>query len=161
VRLPGIRRYVQNFPLGADSTWDGIAESSFDDTSAMKALAHSPEYAAVLADEPNFLEREAMASIITEERMIKDGPASGAKAIAWARRDGKVSVEEFFREWFEQGKRTAHGQGVVRYVQCPVRRAVYDSGRTPAYDGVEMMWLSSAAERPSGWALMGERVPLA
>lgn len=161
VRLPGIRRYVQNFPLGADSVWDGIAESSFDDTSAMKALAHSPEYAAVLADEPNFLEREAMASIITEERMIKDGPASGAKAIAWARRDGKVSVEEFFREWFEQGKRTAHGPGVVRYVQCPVRRAVYDSGRTPAYDGVEMMWLRSAAERPSGWALMGERVPLA
>jgi uncharacterized protein (TIGR02118 family) len=65
VGLPGIRRYVQNFPLEADSAWDGIAESSFDDTSAMKALAHS-EYAAVLADEPNFLEREAMASIITE-----------------------------------------------------------------------------------------------
>ena len=38
VRLPGIRRYVQNFPLEADSAWDGIAESSFDDTAAMKAL---------------------------------------------------------------------------------------------------------------------------
>jgi hypothetical protein len=47
-------------------------------------------------------------------------------------------VEEFFREWFEQGKRTAHGPGVA-LCSRPVRRAVYDSGRTLAYDGVEMM----------------------
>src|SRR5512145_1824762 len=83
VRLPGIRRYVQNFPLEASSAWDGVAESSFDDTAAMKALARSPEYAAVLADEPNFIERGTMASVITEERVVRDGPAAGTKAIAW------------------------------------------------------------------------------
>jgi uncharacterized protein (TIGR02118 family) len=158
VRLPGIRRYVQNFPLEADSAWDGIAESSFDDTAAMKSLARSPEYAAVLADEPNFLEREAMVSVITEERVVKDGPAGGAKAIAWTRRGADVPLDKFFEEWIEQGRRTASGPAVLRYVQCQPRRAAYDSGRTPAYDGVEMMWLRSAAERPSGWALMGERV---
>ena len=57
---------------------------------AMKASPTAPVRRGA-RHEPNFLEREAMASIITEERMIKDGPASGAKAIAWARRGGKVS----------------------------------------------------------------------
>lgn len=160
VRLPGIRRYVQNFPLEASNAWDGIAESSFDDTAAMKALARSPEYAAVLADEPNFLERGAMASIITEERVVKDGPAAGTKAIAWARRGADVPPDRFFEEWIEQGRRKARAPAVLRYVQCQPRRSVYDSGRAPLYDGVEMMWLRSAAERAPGWTLMGERVLL-
>jgi len=161
VRLPGIRRYVQNFPLDAQGAWDGIAESSFDDTAAMKTLARSPEYAAVLADEPNFLEREAMASIITEERVVKDGPASGAKAVAWARRRPDVPLDRFFDQWIEEGKQRASAPAVLRYVQCQPRRSAYDSGRAPLYDGIEMMWLRSAADCPAGWTLMGERVPLA
>ena len=56
-RLPGIRRYVQSHVLLAsyrksEPPFDAVAESSFDDTQAMKSLAASPEYAAVLADEP-------------------------------------------------------------------------------------------------------------
>jgi hypothetical protein len=160
VRLPGIRRYVQNFPLEPGAAWDGIAESSFDDTAAMKALARSPEYAAVLADEPNFLERGAMASVITEERAVKDGPAGGAKAIAWTRRGDDVPLDKFLEEWIEQGRWRAGGPAVLRYVQCQPRRSAYDSGRAPLYDGIDMMWLGSPAGRPAGWTLMGERVLL-
>jgi len=39
VRLPGIRGYVQNFPMSPEASYDAIAESSFEDTAAMKALA--------------------------------------------------------------------------------------------------------------------------
>jgi len=58
-RLPGLRGYVQNHVLPSsyrksEPAYDAVAESSFDDTQAMKALAGSPAYAAVLADEPNF-----------------------------------------------------------------------------------------------------------
>jgi uncharacterized protein (TIGR02118 family) len=42
--LPGIRRYVQNTPLPSayrkgEPPFDAVAESSFDDTQAMKSLA--------------------------------------------------------------------------------------------------------------------------
>jgi uncharacterized protein (TIGR02118 family) len=157
VRLPGIRRYVQNYPLASayrsgEPAFDGVAESSFDDTQAMKALARTPEYAAVLADEPNFIDRTSMGSIITEERVLKDGaaPAGSAKYIAFVKREAGTPIDEFFRDWLERGALFARGAAVRRYAQCPTRRAVYDSGRTPAYDGVEMTWYD--APQPPGVA---------
>ena len=62
-----------------EPVYDGVAESYFDDTQAMKALAKMPEYAAVLADEPNFIDGPSMASIITDEYVIKDAPASAER----------------------------------------------------------------------------------
>ena len=83
-RLPGIRRYVQSHVLLAsyrksEPPFDAVAESSFDDTQAMKSLAASPEYAAVLADEPNFIDRSSLQSFVTDEHVITDlpAPASG------------------------------------------------------------------------------------
>ena len=80
VRLPGIRRYIQSPVLASayrkgEPVCDAVAESYFDDTQAMKALSKMPEYAKVLADEPNFIEGPSMASIITDEYVIKDAPA--------------------------------------------------------------------------------------
>jgi len=157
VRLPGIRRYVQNYPLesayrGGEPAFDAVAESSFDDTQAMKALGRTPEYAAVLADEPNFIDRTGMGSIITEERVLKDGaaPAGGVKYIAFVKREAGTPIDEFFRDWLERGMLFARAAAVRRYVQCPTRRAVYESGRTPAYDGVEMTWYD--APQPPGVA---------
>jgi uncharacterized protein (TIGR02118 family) len=144
-RLPGIRRYVQNAPLaaayaGTEPPFDAIAESSFDDTQAMKALAHTPDYAAVLADEPNFIDAASMGSIITEERVIKDGPAAGAKKIRLVARRAQVPVDEFFGRFLEHGAQCAQAAQVRRYVQCHCRRSIYDSGRTPAFDGAAMSW---------------------
>jgi uncharacterized protein (TIGR02118 family) len=152
VKLPGIRRYVQNHALPAQSggdepAFDAVAESSFDDTQAMKALAQTPEYAAVLADEPNFIDRSTMGSIITDEHVIKDGPlpAHAVKSIAFVTRKAGMPIDEFFRYWREvHGPRVAGLPGVRRYVQCHTRRSIYDSGRTPAYDGAAMAWLEGA-----------------
>lgn len=164
VRLPGLRRYVQNYPLEDDPVFDAVAESSFDDTQAMKHLASTPFYAEVLADEPKFIDAASMGSIITEERVLKDGspPPGAVKHLAFVKRDGGTPVEDFFRRWREDGERLARDAAVRCYAQCCCRRAIYDSGRTPAYDGVAMAWLDRGAAAPPGAAsfAVGERVVL-
>jgi len=147
-RLPGIRRYVQNYPLpGAyrkgEPKFDAVAESSFDDTQAMKTLAKTPEYAAVNGDEVNFIDRSSMGSIITEEHVLKDGPvaAEGVKSIDFVTHKEAMPIDEFFRYWRAQhGPLMLEAPAVRRYVQSHTRRSIYASGRAPAYDGVAMSW---------------------
>ncbi len=73
--VPGGRRYVQSHPLmssyqkGRTPLWDGVAEVWFDSNEAMRSNASTPQYKAVLADEPNFLAENAK-FIITTERVI-------------------------------------------------------------------------------------------
>ena len=159
VRLPGIRRYVQNYPLG-EAPFDAIAESSFDDTQAMKTLARTPQYAEVLADEPRFIDRPTMGSIITEEHVLKDGPASAHKALSFIKRKADVAIDDFFRSLLDEGRRAAGAPGVVRYAQCHTRRSAYESGRTPVYDAVTMTWFASAPPAVPGAIAVTERAVL-
>jgi len=150
-RLPGIRRYVQNSPVDADAPlYDAVAESSFDDTQAMKALARTPEYAAVLEDEPRFIDRASMGSLLTEEHVLKDRvpSATALKVIEFVKRPAGAPVDEFFRALLDKGQRIAAAPGIVRYAQCHARRAIYESGREPAYDAVAMTWRERGAEAP-------------
>jgi len=150
-RLPGIRRYVQNATLASayrkgEPAFDAVAESSFDDTQAMKTLAGTPEYAAVLADEPGFIDRSTMGSIITEEHVVKDGlpPAQAVKSIDFVTRKAQMPIEDFFGYWRDtHGPLMAAAPAVRRYVQSHTRRSIYASGRAPAYDGVAMSWFDS------------------
>ena len=159
VRLPGIRRYVQNYPLG-DAPFDAIAESSFDDTQAMKTLARTPQYAEVLEDEPRFIDRPTMGSIITEEHVLKDGAASAHKTMLFIKRKADVPIDDFFRALLEDGGRAARADGVVRYAQCHTRRSAYDSGRTPAYDAVTTAWFACPPADTAGAIAVTERVVL-
>ena len=151
VQLPGLRRYVQNYPLesaylAGALAFDAVAESSFDDTQAMKALAPTPQYQAVLADEPGFIDRSSMGTIITEEHVLKNGggPATGVKAIGFLKRRAGAPLDEFFAGLLDEGARLAKARAVRRYVQSHTRRSAYESGRTPAFDAVEMIWLDGA-----------------
>src|SRR3989338_2428999 len=108
VRLRGVRRYVQSHTLpGAyrrgEPVYDGIAEIWFDDTQAMRALAGTPAYAAVQADEAKFIERATMGLIITEEHVIKDGPvpAAGVKNVEFLTHRPDLTIEAFQRYWRE------------------------------------------------------------
>jgi uncharacterized protein (TIGR02118 family) len=150
VRLPGIRGYIQSHVLASgyrkgEPVYDGVAETYFDDTQAMKALARMPEYAAVLADEPNFIDGANMASIITDEYVIKDGTVSenAVKRIDFVNRKTGMSVDDFQKHWREtHGPLCRAAQATRRYVQNPTRRAIYDSGGTPPFDGVAMAWFN-------------------
>ena len=148
VKLPGIRRYVQSHTLRSayregEPVYDGIAEVWFDDTGAMRALAGTPAYAAVEADEARFIERATMGLIITEEHVIKDGqvPADGVKKVEFVTRKAGMPVDRFQPYWSRvHGPLAALIPGVRRYVQCHTRRSAYEAGRAPLYDGVAVTW---------------------
>lgn len=151
VRLPGIRRYVQSHVLPTayrrgEPVYDGVAESYFDSTQAMKELSKTSFYEAVLADEPNFIDRPSMNSIITDEIVVKDAapPKDALKTIDLVNRKAGMSVDEFQKYWRDtHGPLCQAASAMRRYVQNHTRRAIYDSGRTPPYDGAAMAWFDS------------------
>src|SRR5207244_2545874 len=153
VKMPGIRRYVQSHTLlsgyrKGELAYDGVAEVWFDDTQAMRALVGTKEYAAVRADEPNFIDLSAMGSIITEEHVIKDGPIppDGVKNIEFVTHKPGMSIEAFQKHWREiHGPLGASIPVVKRYVQSHTRLSIYKNGKTPAYDGGELTWFHDTA----------------
>ena len=148
VRLPGVRRYVQSHTLLAgyrkgEPIYDGIAELWFEDTKALAALRGTNEIAAVEADEAVFIDRGTMRLILTDEHVIKDGPAppGGAKNVEFVTRKPGLGVHDFQRYWREvHGPLAAQIPMIRRYVQSHTRAAAYERGRTPAYDGVAITW---------------------
>jgi len=151
VKLPGIKRYKQSHVLTSayrkgEPAYDAVAESYFESTQAMKDLARTPFYAAVLADEPNFIDRASMSSIITDEYVVKNAPPprDGLKTIDLVNRKAGMAVEEFQKYWREtHGPLCQAATAMRRYVQNHTRRAIYDSGRTPPFDGAAMAWFDS------------------
>lgn len=148
LKMPGLRRYVQSHTLPSgyrkgEPLYDGIAELWFDDTQAMRALAQTPEYGAVEADQRNFIDLPTMASIITAEHVIKEGPTApgGVKNVEFVTHKPDMSIDAFQRYWREvHGPLAAAIPVLRRYVQSHTRRAIYESGRTPPYDGVALTW---------------------
>lgn len=150
-RLPGLRRYVQNPALastyrdGRQPDFDGVAETWFDSTDALRTVGRSAEYAAVMEDEANFLDADSRVELLCDEHVIKDGepPPGALKFIAFINRDPSNDVDHFQTYW-----RTTHGPlaaknpYIVRYVQNHVRRRAYDRGRNPAFDGAPMTWFA-------------------
>ena len=147
-RLPGVRRYVQSHtrPAGygkGEPIYDGIAELWFEDTKAMHALRGTKEIAAVEADEAVFIDRSTMRLILTEEHVIKDGPAppGGVKNVEFITRKPSLAVDDFQRYWREvHGPIAAQIPVIRRYVQSHTRPSAYERGRAPAYDGVAITW---------------------
>lgn len=148
VTLPGVRRYVQSHTLVAgyakgEPVYDGVAELWFDDTGAMRALAGTAAFAAVQADEAQFIDRATMRLIVTEEHVIKDTevPPSAVKNVEFVTRRPDMEVAAFQRYWREvHGPLGASIPMVRRYVQSHTRRAAYERGRAPACDGVAITW---------------------
>lgn len=70
-RLPGVRRYVQNFPVHdakrKPPAWDAVVELYFDDRKTMEAAWASPEGAASDADLPMFADLSRSTWSVVEE----------------------------------------------------------------------------------------------
>ena len=160
VRLPGLRRYVQNHTLPGgyhrrEPVHDGVAEAWFDDTDALRQLVSTPENAAVRADEANFIDPASLESIVSDEIVMLPGPVhppDAAKFIAFLKARPDMSIELFQKHWSEQhGPIAAAIPGNRRYVQCHTQRAAYESDEQPVYDGVAMSWFDDLdALRTSG-----------
>jgi len=149
-RMPGIRRYVQSHTLMSGyrkrtPACDGVAELTFDDSDALRALAGSAYLRDTQADHSAFMDLTSYIEIITEDVVIKDGPipADGVKNIELVTRKTTMEVEQFHRYWIDaHGPLGASIGPVQRYVQSHTRTGAYANEGTPALDGVALTWFS-------------------
>lgn len=147
LRLPGIVRYAQSHTrLGGyrngDPVYDGIAEVWFENIDAMRALPGTAVHDALLEDEDRFIERSEMAMLLTEDRVIKDEPATGCvKNVELLSRKPGMDVEDFQQYWHDShGPIARKLPALGRYVQSHARLGGYRNGREPIFDGAAITW---------------------
>ena len=72
-KVPGVRAYrcytATGAPDGAPPC-EGVAVLSFDDEAAYRRAADSPEFAAAIADAPNFQNTDATTALFADEHVI-------------------------------------------------------------------------------------------
>jgi uncharacterized protein (TIGR02118 family) len=149
--LPGVVRYVQSHPLPemydqGEPAYDGVAELWANDSQVFRDIAESDAYAVVQTDEEKFLDRTAIALVLTAEHVISDGAVSpdGVKCMDLFKRRPDLSVEGFQARWREEyATQIAALPSLDRYVQYHARLGAYAKGREPAYDGIDVTWFRS------------------
>jgi uncharacterized protein (TIGR02118 family) len=66
LKIPGIRRYVQNHwvaePMGSERTFDGTVDCWFDDRASFEAAWTSPEFEALMVDDLRLFDRTRVPS---------------------------------------------------------------------------------------------------
>lgn len=71
--VPGVRGYVQQHAVAGpdgEPPFLGVASLSFADEDAFSTAAATPEFAAALADVPNFADAEQLPTAFTEEVVV-------------------------------------------------------------------------------------------
>jgi len=164
--LPGLVRYRQNHILDrqqrvgaapAKLRLDGIPELWFADEAAMAEAMRGPEAAALLADEPRFL--DGVTILVVEERVVVDTPpraGPGVKRMAVLQRRADLDVGRFRRHWHEvHGPLAAALPGVRRYVQNHVLSCGHRTSLAlgpQAVDGVVEFWFDDVAAMDAAFA---------
>ncbi|MGE0486505.1 MAG: EthD domain-containing protein [Gammaproteobacteria bacterium] len=148
LNIKTMRRYVQShrtadvFPGFEDCPYHGIAEAWWDDLDTALGLASDPDYlVGCRADEPNFIDMDALAFLVAREHVFIAGPPIARdtpllKAVFLLRRRLDLSVAEFQDYWINgHAPQIPRDAGILRYVQCHQAPETYAAG-TPPYDGM-------------------------
>jgi uncharacterized protein (TIGR02118 family) len=72
-KVPGLRSYVQNMcqpDENGDPPYDGVAVLGFDDDASMAKALDTPEWEAVLADVPKFVDQTRVVIMIGEDNVV-------------------------------------------------------------------------------------------
>jgi len=71
-KIPGLKRWVQNHPMGArnEGSPDGLGELWFESAEAMDRAMKSPEMSAAAEDAKRFLDMTRTYAIVVEEKTI-------------------------------------------------------------------------------------------
>jgi uncharacterized protein (TIGR02118 family) len=72
-KVPGLRGYVQNICVpdeDGEPAFDGVALLTFDDMEAMHKSVATPEWEAVMADVPKFVDTSRVVIMIAEENVV-------------------------------------------------------------------------------------------
>ncbi len=154
-----LRRYVQHLTLpeayggNPDPTYDGVSMFWYDSLDALRQPSSDPRAVAlrqaVRSDDAQLFDREPgwplhhkKASVVAEEHVIVDGPAtpSMVKTISVASRLPGLTTAEFFDHWLNvHGPLAAKCPGVRRYVQNHAIKEAYGF-RDMTHDGWAEIW---------------------
>jgi uncharacterized protein (TIGR02118 family) len=85
LKIPGIRRYVQNHwvaaPTGSERTYDGTVDCWFDDKESFEASWSSPEFETLLEDDLRLFDRSRVppfeGGVVNEHIMRWEGLPEG------------------------------------------------------------------------------------
>jgi len=167
-----LRRYVQSHRVAPGvpgieaSPYEGIAMVWFDDLDAALDMGNDPVYLEkVNPDEPLFIDLAGLGFVMTEEQVLRTGPAtakdapSGAKAMVLLRRADGVEPEDFA----ERARAAADGledlvpeaRRATLAIALPVN---YAEGAQPAADAVLELWFDDADAFGTAWEEGGPAV---
>lgn len=153
VKVPGARRYIQSHfflrKSEVEPLYDGTADIWVDSETAFQGVFSHPTYLeGAYADLPNFLVREQLIRLLTEDHVLlkESSPhkdLSLIKAVFFLKRKPGMEIEEFRRYWEEvHGPIALRLPGLRRYIQCHVLPSAYAHGE-PLYDGVSHLWFDN------------------
>lgn len=143
-RITTIRRYVQSHRIDgpqalAPAPYEGVAEVWFDDKQTAAGMGEDPNYANYAhVDEPNFIDVDHLAFLMTAERVVRPGQPTGPE-------DAPVKTMLLLRrapgiEPHELGERFGQLDGVVSSAQRVAFSVAladsYADGAEPVYDAV-------------------------
>jgi uncharacterized protein (TIGR02118 family) len=159
-------RYIQNHvraPIAGFSPeplWDGVVECwQRPQTNYEEGFTEDPVYLKVVRpDEPNFIEVDQSVKLFAEEKIIIDGPRSGVKLFALARRAPGLTLEQFHHYWSEvHGPNVRQNSDFMKYARRYVQHHVLpdtirsESGH-PGYDGIVELWFDSIPDAVAAYS---------
>jgi uncharacterized protein (TIGR02118 family) len=135
-----------NIALGGNPPYDGMATMWFNSLEERRVGNMTPAARAAIEDQANFTELSSRRFLLTNEVLVKQGPADSASVhlIALAHRKSGMNVAEFQKYWREHhGPLAARIPGLLRYVQNHPMPELYGSRNEPLCDGVAEAWFAS------------------
>ncbi len=153
-RLSGVVRYTQSHTLLSgyrkrEPLYDGVDEVWVKNTDVLRSHVDTAELAAINANAAEFIHLPSVGTIIVDDHLIKGGavPEGALKNMEFVRHRADLSIPAFQKHWREiHGPMAAAIPVIERYVQSHVRGSAYDSGISPAYDGVAITWFRNIGE---------------
>jgi uncharacterized protein (TIGR02118 family) len=173
LKVPQIRRYVQNHGIGAVPTVPGLESTPYlgiatiwvDSPAELAQIYDDPGFVEVHEDELNLLEREQLRWFVSRETVVKPGPAErdksarATKAILILERPEAESLPDF-----SQAVRAFAGQCRVLVpeaiaIKCStVAPDGYAAGDDPFCDAIVELMFASPQQFRQSWSRHSERV---
>ena len=113
----------------------------------LRALLSSPQMATLIEDELNFIDREHVECLTTNDIVVLDGPRKPGmvKGVWPARRKAGMSVAEFRRYWAQvHAPMALKLPGLRRYERSETLDELYQLAE-PRWDGVAQLWFDDVA----------------
>lgn len=173
-RITTLQRYVQSHRIDPgveglyDAIYEGIAEVWFTDLATAAGMGEDPNYVDYAhADEPNFIDLDRLAFIMTAEQVVREGPPTGqddpgTKAMLLLRHRAGLGPEPFAEQLLAIGPAIAAAAPTAsRIVICTTLPETYAAEARPAFDAVVELWFASTETFKEAWSTAGDAIRVA